>query len=121
MGYKMNNGVLYRAAVEAEERILHKMNRFRQARSEVAARGLAFDSSADDARAIYVSAMEQMGVSASELRGLTSYDLQRMLKIMPARGSRARAPSMAFDANRKRDHLDEILADAPTPVNLTEW
>jgi hypothetical protein len=117
----MNSGALYRAAVVAEERIMAKMGRLKQARSEVVARGLALDSSADDARGVYVSALGQMGVSADELRGLTSFDLQRMLKVMPSAGSRSRrSAAMAFDANRKKDALDDILDGSSTPMNLTE-
>jgi hypothetical protein len=116
----MNNGVLYRLAVEAEERVTARLNRRRQAQSEVAARGLAFDANAPDARSVYVAAMAQLGVSPDELGGLTSFDLQRMLKVMPARGSRSRAPSMAFDAAPKNDALAGILKGSSTPLDLSD-
>jgi hypothetical protein len=116
----MNNGVLYRAAIEAEERITAKMNRFRQARNEVSARGLALDANADDAREVYISALAQLGVPRDEVRSLTSFDLQRVLRLMPTGGSRNRRSAMAFDATRKKDALDDILGDIPPVVDLSD-
>jgi hypothetical protein len=116
----MNNGVLYRVAVEAEERIMAKMNRFRQARNDVAARGLAYDSAADDARSVYVSALGQLGVSPDELRGLTSFDLERVLRLMPRGGARSRRSAMAFDAAPKNDALAAILNGSSTPLDLSD-
>jgi hypothetical protein len=115
----MNTGLLYRAAVVAEERITAKMNRLRYARADVAQRGLAYDSSAADAREVYVSALAQKGISRDELRTLTSYDLEKMLRCMPSGGSRSRAPAMAFDHNAC-SKLDGILAGAATPVDLSD-
>jgi hypothetical protein len=116
----MNTGLLYRAAVVAEERITQKMGRLRYAQRDVAARGLAYDANADDAREVYISALEQMGVARDEIRGLTSYDMERMLKCMPPRGSRSRRPAMAFDAAPKNDALAGILQGISRPVDLTD-
>jgi hypothetical protein len=116
----MNNGALYRAAVVAEERITAKLQRLAKAKSDVAARGLAYDSESDDARGVYVSALGQLGVSPDELRGLTSFDLERVLRLMPAGGARSRrSTAMAFDA-KQASKLDGILAGAPTPVDLSD-
>jgi hypothetical protein len=115
----INNGVLYRAAVAAEERITAKMGRLRYAQNDVKSRGMAFDANAEDAREVYISALEQMGIARDEISGLTSYDMEKMLRCMPRGGSRARAPAMAFDA-KACSKLDSILGDAPTPVDLSD-
>jgi hypothetical protein len=98
----MNNGSLYRAAVEAEGRIMATLSRLRYAQNDVRSRGLAYDSSAADAREVYISALGQLGIPADELAGLSSFHMEKMLRAMPSRGSRARNPAMAFDATRKR-------------------
>jgi hypothetical protein len=117
----MNNGALYRAAIEAEGRIMASMTRRQYAENDVRRRGLAYDSAAADARGVYVSAMQQMGIPESDLRGLTSYDLERMLRAMPRGGARGRRPAaMAADSNRTPDALDEILDGSPRPTDLTE-
>jgi hypothetical protein len=115
----ISSGVLYRAAVEAEARITQKMARLRYAQNDVRSRGMAYDANAEDAREVYVSALSQRGISRDELRTLTSYDLEKMLKCMPAHGSRSRAPAMAYD-HKAASSLDGILGDAATPLNLSE-
>jgi hypothetical protein len=80
---------------------------------------MAFDSNADDAREVYISALEQMGIARDEIRGLTSYDMEKMLRCMPRGGSRSRRPAMAFDS-RACSKLDGILAGAPSPVDLSD-
>jgi hypothetical protein len=116
----INNGVLYRAAVAAEERITQKMRRLRYAQRDVAARGLAYDANAADGREVYLSALEQMGIARDEIAGLTSYDMEKMLRCMPRGGSRnRRSTAMAFDS-RACSKLDGILAGAPTPVDLSD-
>jgi hypothetical protein len=115
----ISNGVMYRIAVEAEDRVTRRMARLRYAQADVRARGLACDSSADDARETYISALASMGVSRDEVSSLTSYDMEKMLRCMPARGSRARRPAMAFDA-RETAKLDAILGGVPTPVDLSD-
>jgi hypothetical protein len=115
----MNTGLLYRAAVAAEERITAKMSRLRYAQNDVRSRGLAFDSGALDARETYISALEQMGIARDEIRGLTSYDMERMLRCLPRGGSRSRSPAMAFDA-KACSKLDAILGTATTPVDLSD-
>jgi hypothetical protein len=115
----MNTGLLYRAAIVAEERITAKMNRLRYAQRDVAARGLAYDANAEDAIGVYASALSQMGIPRDEIAGLTSYDMEKMLRCMPRGGSRSRAPSMAYD-HKAASSLDGILGGAPTPVNLSD-
>jgi hypothetical protein len=115
----ISNGVLYRAAVAAEERITAKMARLRYAQNDVRSRGLAYDANAPDARETYISALEQRGIARDELRTLTSYDLERLLKCLPRGGSRSRSPSMAFD-HKQASKLDGILAGAPTPMDLSD-
>jgi hypothetical protein len=115
----MNTGALYRAAILAEERITAKMNRLRFARADVAQRGMAYDANAEDAREVYISALAQMGVARDEIAGLTSYDMERMLRCLPRGGSRSRAPAMAYD-HKAASSLDGILGGAPTPVNLSD-
>jgi hypothetical protein len=95
------------------------MNRLRFARADVAQRGMAYDANAEDAREVYLSALEQMGIPRDEIRGLTSYDMEKMLRCMPRGGSRSRAPSMAYD-HKAASSLDSILGGAPTPVNLSD-
>jgi hypothetical protein len=116
----MNNGALYRAAVEAEDRIMATLSRLRYAQNDVRSRGLAYDSSAADGREVYLSALANMGIARDEVRGLTSYDMEKMLRCMPARGSRARRPSaMAYDV-AQNDALAGILAGVPTPIDLSD-
>jgi hypothetical protein len=114
----MNTGVLYRAAVEAEARITQKMARLRYAQNDVRSRGMVFDANAADGREVYLSALEQMGIARDEIAGLTSYDMEKMLRCMP-RGSRSRRAGMAFDA-KACSKLDGILAGAPTPMDLSD-
>jgi hypothetical protein len=115
----MNTGLLYRAAIEAEARITAKMNRLRYARADVAQRGMAFDSNADDAREVYISALAQKGIARDELLTLTSYDLERMLRCIPTRGSRSSRAGMAYD-HKQTSKLDGILGGVATPMDLTE-
>jgi hypothetical protein len=117
----ISSGVLYRAAVEAEARITQKMARLRYAQNDVRSRGMAYDANAEDAREVYVSALSQRGISRDELRTLTSYDLEKMLKCMPARGSRSRrSTAMAMDAAPKDDALAGILNGSSTPLDLSD-
>jgi hypothetical protein len=115
----MNTGLLYRAAVVAEARITQKMARLRYARADVAQRGLAYDAAAEDAREVYLSALEQMGIARDEIAGLTSYDMEKMLRCMPRGGSRSRRPSMAFDS-RQTSRLDSILEGVGAPMDLSD-
>jgi hypothetical protein len=115
----MNTGSLYRIAIEAEARITATLARRRYAENDVKSRGLAYDSSASDAIGVYTSALGQLGIPADELAGLSSYTMEKMLRCMPTRGSRSRAPSMAFDS-RQTSNLDSILAGAPTPMDLSD-
>jgi hypothetical protein len=117
----MNTGLLYRAAVEAEARITAKMARLRYARADVAQRGMAYDANAADGREVYLSALEQMGIAQDEIAGLTSYDMEKMLKCMPRGGSRnRRSTAMAFDSAPKNDALAGILKGFSRPVDLSD-
>jgi hypothetical protein len=115
----MNNGSLYRIAIEAEARITATLARRRYAENDVRSRGLAYDSSASDAIGVYTSALGQLGIPADELAGLSSFHMEKMLKCMPGRGSRARRPSMAFDS-RACSKLDSILAGVAAPMDLSD-
>jgi hypothetical protein len=115
----MNTGALYRAAVEAEGRIMATLTRRRYAENDVKSRGLAYDSSASDAIGVYTSALGQLGIPADELAGLSSFHMEKMLRAMPGRGARARRPEMAFDA-KACSKLDSILGGVAPPVDLTE-
>jgi hypothetical protein len=117
----MNTGALYRAAVEAEDRIMATLTRLRYAQRDVAARGLAYDSTAGDARQVYTSALGQLGIPADELAGLSSFHMEKMLRCMPRGGSRnRRSTAMAFDAAPKNDALAGILQGIPRPVDLSD-
>jgi hypothetical protein len=117
----MNNGSLYRIAIEAEARITATLARRRYAENDVKSRGLAYDSSAVDAIGVYTSALGQLGIPADELAGLNSYTMERMLKCMPPRGSRSRrSTAMAFDSAPKNDALAGILQGISRPVDLSD-
>jgi hypothetical protein len=117
----MSTGAMYRAAVEAEGRIMATLTRLRYAQRDVAARGLAYDSTAGDARQVYADALVQLGVSRDEIAGLNSYTMEKMLKCMPPRGSRSpRSTAMAFDSAPKNDALAGILQGISRPVDLSD-